>query len=524
MLQAVLGLFVFVGLAWVMSSQRRKFPWKLVIAGLLLQLALGWLILATGPGRGIFEFAGNLVAHLLEYVDAGSDFMFQVNPRKGDPTPKPQPYVLLRTFAFNVLPTVIFFSSLMSILYFLRIMPWVVRGMGWVMQKTLGTSGAESLAAAANVFVGHTEAPLVVRPYLPDMTTSELNAVMIGGFATISSGLLAAYVGLGISATHLIAASVISAPAALLIAKIMEPETGTPKTMGGVEVEFPQRSTNVVEAAAAGATEGLQLVLNIGAILIAFIALIAMCNGLLGWTGKQFGYVGPQGQSLWTLEATLGNLFAPIAWLMGIEWRECRECGELLGVKIVANEFIAYAQMGEWLKQPSRLSPRAAMIMTYALAGFSNLGAIGIQIGGIGALAPSRRSDLARLGLRAMLGGALACCMTASVAAIISPATRAAPAHRNTKQAYQDGSFTKQTTRPCRQDAGSRRPFPGSSIPATPPRSNPHPVAGRLQRTRHLRQATVCTIQLPQSSGATQLSPVLPSPYCSPRSILRLTT
>ncbi len=419
--QALLGLVVFTALAWAMSSHRKQFPWKLVVAGLALQMALGWLILATVPGRAVFEWASTVVDRLLSYVSAGSEAVFAVHPREDDIGPKPPPYVLLRTFAFSILPTVIFFSSLMSILYYVRLMPWVVRGMGWVMQKTLRTSGAESLAAAANVFVGHTEAPLVVRPYLAEMTLSELNAVMVGGFATISSGLLAAYAGMGISATHLIAASVISAPAALLIAKIMEPETGKPKTLGGVEVEFPQHNTNVVEAAATGATDGLKLALNIGAMLIAFLALIAMFNGILGWTGQQLGYVDADGHSLWSLEAALGNLFAPVAWLMGVPWRECRDCGELLGVKIVANEFIAYAQMGEWLKQSGRLSPRAVMIMTYALAGFSNFGAIGIQIGGIGALAPTRKSDLARLGLRAMLGGALACCMTACVAAILAP-------------------------------------------------------------------------------------------------------
>ncbi len=420
-LQALLGLAIFVGLAWAMSSNRRKFPWKLVLAGLLLQLLLGWLILATDPGRAVFAGASRVVDRLLSYVQAGSEAVFAVHPRDSDPTPHPQPYILLRTFAFSILPTVIFFSSLMSILYYVRLMPWVVRGMGWVMQKTLRTSGAESLAAAANVFVGHTEAPLVVRPYLDGMTTSELNAVMVGGFATISSGLLAAYAGMGISATHLIAASVISAPAALVIAKILEPETGTPETMGGVDVEFPQRHTNVVEAAAVGASDGLKLALNIGAMLIAFLALIAMANGLLGWLGSLFGFVDAQGRALWSLEALLGNAFAPAAWLMGIPWRECRDCGELLGVKIVANEIIAYSQMGEWIHQPGRLSPRAAMIMTYALAGFSNLGAIGIQIGGIGALAPRRQSDLARLGFRAMLGGALACCMTACVAAVLAP-------------------------------------------------------------------------------------------------------
>ena len=423
------GLLVFLLMAWCMSTNRRVIPWRIIASGLALQLFLGWLILATSPGQAIFEFFGDLVTKMLSYVDSGSEMVFSVHPRETDPQPHPQSFVLLRTFAFNVLPTVIFFSSLMGILYYIRIMPMIVRGMGWVMQRTLKTSGAESLAAAANVFVGHTEAPLVIRPYLAEMTKSELNAVMVGGFATISSGLIAAYAGLGISPMHLIAASVISAPAALLIAKIMQPETESPKTMGGVAVEFPQRNANVIDAAATGATEGLQLVLNIGAMLIAFLALIAMGNGLLGWLGTHCGYVGQNGEPLWTFEAALGTLFAPIAWLMGIPWSECRQCGELLGVKIMANELVAFLKMGEWLKEPGTLSPRSTMIMTYALAGFSNFGAIGIQIGGIGGLAPSRRSDLAKLGIRAMFGGAIACCMTACIAGIVSPLASEYPAH-----------------------------------------------------------------------------------------------
>ena len=420
-LVSLLGLAVFTTMAWLMSSHRRRVAWRLVLGGVLLQFGLAYCILATSVGLGIFSFLGDLIRTLLTFVDAGSMFMFAAHAPKGETLPGPAPYPLLWTFAFSVLPTVIFFSSLMSVLYYLGLMQWVVRGMGWVMQRTLKTSGAESLAAAANVFVGHTEAPLVVRPYLEEMTLSELNAVMVGGFATISTGLLAVYADRGISPEHLIAASVISAPAALLVAKLMQPETGVPKTQGSLKLSLPRRGTNVVEAAAVGATEGLQLALNIGAMLIAFLAFIAMFDALLGWAGGQLGYVDAKGDPLWTLDRAFGLIFSPIAWLMGVAWSECGRCGELLGIKLAANEFLAYEQLGEWKRGANPLSVRSEVIMTYALAGFSNFGAIGIQIGGIGGLAPSRRSDLAKLGIRAMLGGALACCMTACVAGIVAP-------------------------------------------------------------------------------------------------------
>jgi CNT family concentrative nucleoside transporter len=270
------------------------------------------------------------------------------------------------------------------------------------------------LAATANVFVGHTEAPLVVRPYLARMTTSELNAMMVGGFSTISGGLLAAYVEMGINAGHLVTASVISAPAGLLIAKILQPEVDTPETLGSVKVAVERKGTNIIEAAALGASEGLKLALNVGAMLLAFLALIAMADALLGWVGAWFGMN-------WSLALALGYAFAPIAWVMGIPTEDCLHAGELLGLKMVANEFIAYERLGTWLEADSevQISERTQYILTYALSGFSNFGAIGIQIAGIGGLAPERSSDLARLGLRAMLGGALACCMTACVAGVL---------------------------------------------------------------------------------------------------------
>jgi len=293
------------------------------------------------------------------------------------------------------------------------------------MQRVLGTSGAESLSAAANIFIGQTEAPLVIRPYIASMTLSELNAVMVGGFATIAGGVLAAYVRMGVSAGHLITASVISAPAALLIAKVMQPETEQPKTLGHVKMEVEKDTVNVIEATAAGATQGLSLALNVGAMLLVFVALIALLNGAVGWFGGLFGYAEA---GAWTLQKGLGWVFSPLAWLMGIPWAEAQVAGQLLGIKTVINEFVAFAELGEILSgtpsvltgnQPVELSERTVVILTYALAGFANFSSIGIQLGGIGGIAPERRSDLARLGLRAMIGGTLAAFMTACVAGLL---------------------------------------------------------------------------------------------------------
>jgi CNT family concentrative nucleoside transporter len=304
------------------------------------------------------------------------------------------------------------------------------------MQFTLGTSGAESLAASANIFVGQTEAPLVVRPYLATMTRSELMAIMVGGFANIAGGVMAAYIDMGISAAHLVTASVISAPASLLLAKVLQPEVGVPVTLGDVTQEMPKTTSNLIEAATAGTSEGLHLALNVGAMLIAFLALIAMVDYALAgssvWILTQLGYVNP---SPITLTTILGTLFSPIAWLMGIEWRECAAAGELLGLKLVATEFVAYEKLGGWVKLPAEarpLSERAVVIITYGLCGFANFASIGIQIGGIGALAPERRRELTEIALRAMLGGALCSCMTACIAGILwtpadAPETKASP-------------------------------------------------------------------------------------------------
>jgi CNT family concentrative nucleoside transporter len=402
------GLFVMIALAWLMSARRRSINWRIVAAGLALQFAFAFIILRTAPGRGAFEALGNVFLGLLGFVDVGANFVFATTDAHGT-----RSVALLTSFAFGTLPTIIFFSSLMSILYHLGLMQLVVRGAALVMRKGMQLSGAESLSVAANIFLGQVEAPLVVRPYLPTMTKSELMTIMMAGFATIAGGVMAAYVRMGIDAGHLVTASVIAAPASILIAKILEPEVDEPLTRGRVAVEVERTTVNVIDAAASGALVGLQLALQIGAIIIAFLALIAMCEFAFSWLLSLFG-------SELTLRTVLGYLFAPLAWTMGIPWSDCRTAGELLGVRLIGNEFIAYAELSELIGQEnSPIAKRTEVLLTYALCGFANFGSIGVQLGGIGAAAPSRQSDLARLGLRAMLGGMLACFMTACVAGVL---------------------------------------------------------------------------------------------------------
>ncbi len=408
------GLFVMIGLAWLMSAHKSKVSWRVVIAGLALQFAFALLILRAPGGQEVFDWLGAFFNTLLGFVDKGSELLFNVNPADTDEGMPPRA-ALLRTFAFGVLPTIVFFSSLMSILYHLGIMQWVVGGLSWVMRRTLGTSGAETLSVAANIFVGQTEAPLVVRPYVAGMTMSELMVVMVGGFATIAGGVLAIYVKLGIDAGHLLTASVISAPAALLIAKVMQPEVEDSATAGVAAEKMKKSAGNVIEAAAEGASAGMLLALNVAAMLIAFVALVALGNALVGWFGSLFGFTG---DNVWSLEQGFGYAFAPLAWVMGIEWSECQAAGRLLGEKMVLNEFYAYFNLSTAIKEET-LSPRTITILTYALCGFANFSSIGIQIGGIGSIAPDRRSDLAKLGLRAMLGGTLAAFMTACIAGIL---------------------------------------------------------------------------------------------------------
>lgn len=405
---SLFGLLIMVALALALSADWRKVDRRILLGGLGLQFALALLVLKTALGQAFFGYIGAFFAALLNYVDAGAHFVFGADFGE-------------HFFAFKVLPTIIFFAALMGVLYHLGWVQYVVMAFAWMMQRTLRTSGAESLAAAANVFVGQTEAPLVVRPYVASMTRSELMALMVGGFATIAGGVLAAFVGLGIDAGHLMAASVISAPASLAVAKAMQPEVEVPKTLGRVAIEVERPATNVVEAATNGTLDGLRLALNVGAMIIVALALIALLDGAVGLLGRVVGYVvGVEGLE-WSLSAALGYLFAPFAWLMGIEAKDCLAAGELLGKKMVANEFVSYIQLSQWLQPGSgvELSPRSVVILTYALCGFANFSSIGIQIGGIGSIAPTRRGELARLGFRAMLGGTLACFMTACVAGIL---------------------------------------------------------------------------------------------------------
>jgi len=429
-LRSLLGLLALTALAWGLSLNRSKIQWRVVVWGLSLQLVFAALILKTPVGEVAFGALNDVVVALLGYTLDGARFVFgnlvldnvpvgTGTVGQGDFAAVPGQVANTGAFfAFNVLPTIIFFSALMTVLYHLGIMQLAVKGFAWVMQRTMRTSGAETLSTAGNIFVGMTEAPLLIKPFIERMTSSELMAVMTGGFATVAGGVLAAYVLMLVAffpdvAGHLMAASVMSAPAALVAAKLMVPETEQPETAGTVAIEVERRDANVIDAAARGAGEGLHLALNVGAMLLAFVALIALVNGVLGWAG---GLVGWQGLSL---EGVLGWIMAPVAWIMGVPWTDAPEVGSLMGVKTVVNEFVAYVQLAGDLSGGVTLQPRSVVMTTYALSGFANFASIAIQLGGIGGLAPSRRQDLSRLGLRAMVAGSIAAFMTASVAGML---------------------------------------------------------------------------------------------------------
>jgi concentrative nucleoside transporter, CNT family len=428
-LVGLLGIATMLAVAVAMSSARRRINWRLVGTGLALQALFGLVVLKTAAGRAAFRAIGEVITSLLGFQEQGARFVFGNLVQNTVPVGLPGPGGTLDDsaglvagtgsfFAFNVLPTIIFFSALMSVLYYLGVMQWVVRGLAWVMQKTLRTSGAETLSASGNIFLGQTEAPLLIKPFVGRMTQSELVTVMVGGFATVAGGVLAAYVGMlsgtfpGIAA-HLLAASVMNAPAGLVIAKIIMPETGTPATSGSLRMEVEPPEKSVIEAAAGGAAQGLQLALNVGAMLMAFIALVALLNAVLAWGG---GLAGIEGLSL---QAILGFLLRPLAWVMGVPWADTAYVGSLIGLKTTLNEFVAYAQFASDLGGPLAVEPRSAVILTYALLGFANFSSIAIQIGGIGGLAPERRSEIARFGLRAMVGGNLAAFMSASLAGML---------------------------------------------------------------------------------------------------------
>jgi concentrative nucleoside transporter, CNT family len=431
----ILGCFITIGLAILMSTNRRRISWKLVATGVGLQLGFAFLVLKTGVGSALFQYATDAVNRLLSFSVEGSRFVFgnlvdpsvAVSGANGESIG----YVAQTgsMIAFGILPTILFFSALTSLMYHLGILQRIVKLMAWVMKSAMGTSGAESLSAAANIFVGQTEAPLVIRPYLDRMTQSELMAVMTGGFATVAGGVMAVYVGLlsGIFpdiAGHLLAASVMSAPASLVMAKIMIPETQTPVTANGTNDPIQEsesdgnqkdneKPANALDAISKGTSDGLLLCLNVGAMLITFVALVALFNWCVGGMGSLFGV-----ESL-TLQRILGWVMAPLAFVLGVPWADAVMVGGLMGTKTVVNEFVAFLDLASLLQSGELQSAKSVVIATYALCGFSNLASIGIQIGGLSTIAPSRRADLARLGFRSMIAASLACFQTAALAGIL---------------------------------------------------------------------------------------------------------
>jgi CNT family concentrative nucleoside transporter len=390
------GLFVMMILAWLVSADRRKMNVRLIASGIVLQFLLAILILWTTPGHLVFAAANNFITHLIEFSNAGAEFVFGTGFKE-------------HFFAFSVLPAIIFVSSAMTVLFHLGVLQKFVEFMAKIMVYIMDAAGSESLVTAANVFMGLAEAPLVIRPYIDTMTKSEIMAMMVAGMATISGGLLAAYAGLGANAGHLLTASIISAPAALVIAKIMYPEKNESMTKGVVKVQIPKEDVNVLDAACRGAADGTKLAINVGAVLICFIAFVALFNWLLSFLPAV------SGEPL-TLERMLGWLCAPLAWIMGVEWKDAGVVGMLIGKKTIMNEFIAYVDL---VKYKDVITDRSFTIATYALCGFANFGSVAIQIGGIGTLVPSRRNDFAKLGIKAMIGGSLAAFMTATVAGIL---------------------------------------------------------------------------------------------------------
>ena len=398
----IAGILVLLCIALAMSNNRKAISWQLVTWGLGIQILFAIIILKTPVGVPFFGAIDIGIKNLLSFSDAGSDFLFK-SFRYGvveDP---------LMNFAFRILPTLIFFSSLIAVLYHLGIMQFVVKWIARVMQKSMGTSGSETLCVSGNIFVGQTEAPLLVRPFILKMTKSELMAVMVGGFATVAGGVMAMYVSMlgnipGI-AGHLLAASIMSAPAALVIAKIIYPETEASDTFGDLKIALDKKDDNIMEALSRGATNGMKLAANVAAMLVAFVAIIAMVNAILGLIDL-------------SLQQILGWIFSPLAWVMGVPWNEAGIIGSLMGEKLVLTELIAFGDLSE-LMTTNSISDRSAIIASYALCGFANFASVGIQLGGIGAIAPERRKDLAKLGLKAMFGGALASWLTATIAGML---------------------------------------------------------------------------------------------------------
>jgi concentrative nucleoside transporter, CNT family len=398
----VLGMLTMMALAWLFSTNRAAISKKTVAWGLALQITFAFIVMRWEYGRLLFQKAGAAVNWLLDFAFYGSSFVFGDLGKKGSP----QGFI----FAFQVLPTIIFIAAVFALLYHWGIMQQIIKLAAWGMTRLMGASGAESLNVAASIFMGQTEAPLTIRPFLPDLTKSELMTVMTSGMAHVSGGIMAAYIAFGIEAKHLLAAVIMTAPGTILLAKMLVPETEVPRTSGRVEMAEIERDTNTLGAIARGTSDGLSLAINVAAMLISFIALLYLIDGIFSGIHAYIGWFPA------SLEQVFGWVFAPIAWLIGIPWHDCRTIGNLLGLRTVTNELIAFQRLGP---MKDSLDPRSFTIATFALCGFANFSSIGIQIGGIGALAPNRKADLARLGIRAMLAGTMANLMSASIVGIM---------------------------------------------------------------------------------------------------------
>lgn len=396
LLRACLGLAVLLFLGWLMSTNRRAVDWRLVAWGLVLQLVLALLALKTAPGQAVLLLANRAVTKLVDMSNVGAELVFGESFRD-------------HWVAFSVSSTIIFFSSVMAVMYHLGVLQRIVRLMSVVLEKVMPVSGAESLAACANVFIGNTESPLMIKPYLAGMTRSELTSIMTSGFATISGGMMAVYVGFGADAGYLLTASLMAAPASLMMAKLIQPETGQPETRSGNAVKFESEHVNVLAAMCTGAGTGVKLAINVLAMLIAFISVAALINYLMGWLPDVSG-------APLTIERILGWGFTPLAWLIGVDLADVQAVGQLLGVKLFLGEFLAFIQLAD---MGATISERSFSIATFALCGFGNFVAVGIQIGGIGSLVESRRDELAQIGFRAMLGGTLVTLMTANIAGVL---------------------------------------------------------------------------------------------------------
>jgi concentrative nucleoside transporter, CNT family len=401
-LRGILGILAILAIAIALSHNRKQIRWRVVAWGLGLQLLFAIFVLRIPLGQQLFRALGSFVTAILNYSYVGSQFVFG---ELGKPNSS-----LGVIFAFQLLPAIIFVSALFAIMYYLGIMQLIVRAFAILMSRVMGASGAESLNVAASIFMGQTEAPLTIRPFLPRMTRSELMTVMTSGMAHISGSIMVAYIAFGIEARHLLTAVIMTAPGTIMMAKLFEPETEVPETYGKVKLDMPKQDVNLLDAAARGTSEGLTLMLNVIAMLVSFVALVALVNGGFGAVHRYAEWFPPN------LQTVLGWIFRPIAWVMGVPWHDSGTIGSLLGTRMVLNEFIAYAQLGPLRPQ---LDPRSFIIASFALAGFANFSSVGIQLGGIGALVPERKRDLARLGLRAMLAGTLANFLSATIAGIL---------------------------------------------------------------------------------------------------------